>query len=94
MDVVGYENEKVLLARRRSAANHVVFAANLSAADATVALSFTAGGWRKLIDSAAPKWRGAGALPDRLDGGSEHRLTFASRSFAVFDCALSTRGPE
>ena len=48
----------------------------------------------KPIDSAAPKWRGAGALPDRVDGGTEQRLTFAARSFAVFDCALSTRGPE
>ncbi len=94
MDVVGYENEKVLLVRRRSAANHVVFVANLSADDATIALPFTDGGWRKLIDSAAPNWRGAGALPDRFDGGTEHRLTLASRSFAVFDCALSTRGPE
>jgi maltooligosyltrehalose trehalohydrolase len=94
MDVVGYENEKVLLVRRRGAANHVVFAANLSADDATIALPFTDGCWRKLIDSAAPTWRGAGALPDQLDGGTEHRLTFASRSFAVFDCALSTRGPE
>jgi maltooligosyltrehalose trehalohydrolase len=85
----------VLVARRRSAVNQVVFVANLSAADATIALPFTDGGWHKLIDSAAPKWRGAGtALPDRLDGGTEHRLTFASRSFAVFDGALSIRGPE
>jgi maltooligosyltrehalose trehalohydrolase len=94
MDVVGHENEKVLLVRRRSAANHVVFAANLSADDATIALPFTAGCWRKLIDSAAPKWRGAGALPDRLDRSTEHRLTFTPRSFAVFECALPTRGPE
>jgi maltooligosyltrehalose trehalohydrolase len=94
MDVVGYENEKVLLVRRRSAANHVVFAANLSADDATIALPFTAGCWRKLIDSAAPKWHGAGALPDRLDRSTEHRLTFTPRSFAVFECALPTRGAE
>jgi len=94
IDVVGYENEKVLVARRRSAANHVVFVANLSVAEATFALPFTDGGWCKLIDSAAPTWRGAGALPDQLDGGTEHRLTFAARSFAVFDCALSTRGAE
>ena len=94
MDVVGYENEKVLFARRRSAVNQVVFAANLSAADETIAFSFTGGCWRKLIDSAAPKWRGAGALPDRLDGGTEHRLTFTPRSFAVFECALPTQGPE
>jgi maltooligosyltrehalose trehalohydrolase len=94
MDVVGHENEKVLLVRRRSAANHVVFAANLSADDATFALPFTAGCWRKLIDSAAPKWHGAGALPDRLDRSTEHRLTFTPRSFAVFECALPTRGPE
>ena len=94
MNVVGYENEKVLFARRRSAVNQVVFAANLSAADETIAFSFTAGCWRKLIDSAAPNWRGAGALPDRLDGGTEHRLTFTPRSFAVFECALPTQGPE
>jgi hypothetical protein len=29
-----------------------------------------------------------------LDGGTEHRLTLASRSFAVFDGALATQSPE
>ncbi len=63
--------------------------ANLSARQGSVAVSVRAGRWRKLIDSAAPKWRGAGsALPDELDGGREHRLTLAPRSLALFDCAI------
>ena len=95
MEVVGCENEKVLVVRRCSAANHVVFVANLSADRCNDSrFAFTAAGWRKLIDSAAPNVARRRRAARSLDGGTEHRLTFASRSFAVFDCALSTRGPE
>jgi maltooligosyltrehalose trehalohydrolase len=84
MTVTGYENETALAVHRWCADDHVLLLANLSAAQASIELSIDDGHWRKLIDSAEPKWRGGGSsLPDDLAGRDPFQFALAARSVAL-----------
>lgn len=89
MEVVGHENENVLVVQRWHGAERALLVANLNLAKVTVAITVDAGRWRKLIDSADEKWRGeGGALPAEFDGGVNNRLTLKARSFGLFQCPI------
>ena len=88
MKITALADVGVLVAERWSETHRIALAANLNVVEASFAVCLLGGRWRKIFDSAEPKWQGGGsALPDALDGEIETRLTLAPRSFGVFACA-------
>jgi maltooligosyltrehalose trehalohydrolase len=88
MKITAAADVGVLVAERWSETQRIALAANLNAVEASFAVCLPGGCWRKIFDSAEPKWQGGGSLlPDALDGELETRLTLAPRSFGVLACA-------
>ncbi|HEY7218718.1 MAG TPA: malto-oligosyltrehalose trehalohydrolase, partial [Candidatus Binatia bacterium] len=88
MKITAAADVGVLVAERWSETQRIALAANLNAVEASFAVCLPGGRWRKIFDSAEPKWQGGGSLlPDALDGELETRLTLAPRSFGVLACA-------
>ena len=83
--VNGHPNEKILAVERWRSEHRALMIANLGAVENSVALSLAQRHWRKIFDSAAPKWRGSGgALPDELDGGNVCQFTIGDHSVALY----------
>ncbi len=61
MEVVGYEDERVLFVRRWSGSSDTFAVLNFSKAPNTVNLPIPRGRWRKQLDSADEQWRGGGS---------------------------------
>jgi maltooligosyltrehalose trehalohydrolase len=86
MNVIGYEDERILFVQRRHEADHAVILASFGAAETSMALPIAAGKWRKLLDSAEKKWRGGGSfLPDELDSTGAITLTLSPSSVVVLN---------
>jgi maltooligosyltrehalose trehalohydrolase len=85
MAVGGHSNEKILAVERWCREHSALMIANVGAAENSVALPIAQRHWRKVLDSAASKWRGAGgALPDDLDGGKDCSFTIGAHSVALY----------
>ncbi|MGH7794201.1 MAG: malto-oligosyltrehalose trehalohydrolase [Candidatus Binatia bacterium] len=85
MEVTGHANQKIVAVERWWAEDRALMLANLSEAEQSVEVTLVGGRWRKVIDSAAPKWRGPGsALPDQFDGGQPFHLTPGASTVALF----------
>jgi maltooligosyltrehalose trehalohydrolase len=86
MNVVGYEDERILFVRRWHEADQAIVLANFGAAETSMALPIAAGKWRKLLDSAEEKWRGGGSfVPQELDSTGAITLTLSPRSVVVLN---------
>ena len=86
MNVVGYEDERILFVQRRHEADQAVILANFGATETSITLPIAAGMWRKLLDSAEEKWRGGGSfLPDELDSTGAITLTLSPSSVVVLN---------
>jgi maltooligosyltrehalose trehalohydrolase len=85
MEVVGYEEDQVLLLRRWSGNSETFAVFNFGDAEATIALGVTEGRWHRLLDSADERWQGGGtSLPDLLPSKGEVALTLSPMSLALF----------
>jgi maltooligosyltrehalose trehalohydrolase len=84
-EISAYENQHLMLMRRWKGDQVSLIFYNFSDADISLAAAIPAGDWRKIFDSAAPKWDGPGArLPEALQGGKEFSLSMSGSGFALF----------
>jgi maltooligosyltrehalose trehalohydrolase len=76
---------EILAVERWHAEERALVLANVSAAEHSVEVPFSAGRWQKRLDSALPRWHGPGSmLPERLDGGRSVRLRIGRATVALF----------
>jgi len=89
-DVIGFENQRVLLLRRWRGKAVVVTLFNFNAAPVSLALPMAPGRWRKILDSSDARWQGPGsALPVEFDCAESMEMRLESSS-----AALLTRVPQ
>ena len=85
MAVRDHSSEKILTVERWHGEDRVLMVANIGAGENSVTVPLESQRRRKVLDSAAPHWRGAGStLADQLDSGKEHRLTIAPCAIALY----------
>jgi maltooligosyltrehalose trehalohydrolase len=83
MNVIGDSHEQVLAVERWCGEDRALLLAHLRDDTSSVQLPLPAGSWRKIIDSAAPKWRGKGAtLLDVWHAGEN--LTIGPHTVALY----------
>ena len=91
MTVTAGAQEKTLAVDRRCSGGRALLIANLGDADGSIVLGGAPGGWRKVLDSAAPQWRGPGSvLPEEFAGSQDCRLSLGARALALYrgeECA-------
>jgi len=86
MNVIGYENERILFVQRWHEVDQTIIIASFGAAETSMALPIAAGKWRKLLDSAEEKWRGGGSLvPEELDSTGAVTFTLSPQSVVVLN---------
>ena len=86
MNVIGYENERILFVQRWHEADQAIIIVSFGAAETSMALSIPAGKWRKLLDSAEETWRGGGSfVPEELDSTGAVTLTLSPQSVVVLN---------
>ena len=86
MNVIGYEDERILFVQRWHEADQAIIIASFGAAETSMALPIAAGKWRKLLDSAEAKWRGGGSfVPEELNSTGAITLTLSPRSVVVLN---------
>jgi maltooligosyltrehalose trehalohydrolase len=85
-EVLPFERQRVLAARRQSAGAQSLLVASFGEARARVPLALPPGRWRKVLDSSEERWRGPGAVcPDLVDSaGEEIAVELAPSSLALF----------
>jgi maltooligosyltrehalose trehalohydrolase len=85
LEVVGYEEEKILFVRRWNGGSEVMMAFNLNTERATAILPLPAGQWHKLLGSADKLWEGNGStVPERFHSEGEWALTIDAKSFLLY----------
>lgn len=86
MGILGYEKEKVLLARYWKEDEDLIVLFNVARKATVVPFPIPAGPWLLRFNSADKRWKGPGnQLPDTMNGGdADIPLTLAARSCAVF----------
>jgi maltooligosyltrehalose trehalohydrolase len=85
LEVLGYEEDKLLFVRRWSDDSEVTLVFNFSDAQVSATLSIPAGRWRKRLDSADKQWLGKGsAAPEQLSSEGKATLTLAPNTFVLF----------
>ncbi len=84
-DVLGFDNQRVLMLCRWSGGEVVTTTLNFNAAPVTLSLPMAPGGWRKLLDSSEPRWHGAGSLmPAAFESGESFEFRLAPTSVALW----------
>lgn len=83
LEAVGFEENKIVLVRRRKGQSQALLIFNFNNAEVTFTASFYKGTWKKNLDSSDKIWRGPGAsLPERITPGKD--LTIPAHGFAVY----------
>jgi maltooligosyltrehalose trehalohydrolase len=86
MNVIGFEDERILFVQRWHEADQTIIIASFGAAETLIALPMAAGKWHKLLDSAEEKWRGGGSfVPEELDSTGAVTLTLSPQSVVVLN---------
>jgi len=84
MEVFSFKNEKVIHVRRWSDQGEALMLSNFSDEQQSVAAKIPQGNWRKLLDSADPRWRGPGSsVPEIISANAE--LKVCAKSFSLFE---------
>ena len=95
MEVVAWENKRLLLVRRWSAGDESLIVINFDAEPQKFETSFLSGSWTKVIVSAEAKWQGRGSALDRvIDGDRATTLVINGRAFALFRREAVSGGSE
>ena len=85
MEVIGYEQDQVLLVRRWTESQEVLVVFHFGQKEALVSLPIPGGHWQKLLDSADERWRGGGSsIPTGLASQGKTRLRLSATAFALF----------
>jgi maltooligosyltrehalose trehalohydrolase len=85
MEVRDFSDAKILTVERWCGADRALMLANLGDSENSVELGLTMARWRKVLDSAAPAWRGAGSvLADNIAGGGNSRSTVGAHGIALY----------
>ncbi|MBM2802509.1 MAG: malto-oligosyltrehalose trehalohydrolase [Deltaproteobacteria bacterium] len=95
-DVLGFDNDRVLLLRRWSGSEVVMTIFNFNQEMVPLALPVAPGRWRKALDSNETRWRGVGsALPVEFEAADCVELLFAPMSVALFARveSIATKNP-
>jgi maltooligosyltrehalose trehalohydrolase len=78
------EEKKVMVQRRWDEGEEFVAVYHFGDSPQKFSLTLPPGAWVKLLDSADPKWGGAGTeIPPDLHGGEEKPLRLSPRSFIL-----------
>lgn len=84
METGSGEADKIVWWHRWRNADHLLCLMNFGAKETTLPCPIASGNWRKLGDSAAEKWGGAGSLtPDQL--AQSDSVTLRSHSFVLYE---------
>jgi maltooligosyltrehalose trehalohydrolase len=87
MEVLGYEQERVLFVRRWNANEEVVLVFHFGLGTTSVALPLPPGRWYKQLDSAEQRWQGSGSpVPVELLSAGEALLTLSPSMFVLLVC--------
>ena len=85
MEVLDYEEAKLMFVRRYSEDSEAIIVFNFKDEDVSVTLPFPAGHWHKRLDSADRHWQGSrSASPEQLNSEGEAPLTLNPLAFALF----------
>jgi maltooligosyltrehalose trehalohydrolase len=85
MEVAGFEAEKALFVRRWSGSDQSFAAYNFNDDAATLRLPVPSGTWRKLLDSADPRWGGSGgSIPNAISSLGTASITLGPKSLVLF----------
>ena len=86
MDVVSFEEDRVLAVRRWNGDNEVLTVFNFNNRAGRPIPNIPAGRWRKCFDSADSRWMGQGTTaPDFIGGGPNSGLTLQPFSVLLFE---------
>jgi maltooligosyltrehalose trehalohydrolase len=84
-DVLGFDNQRVLVLRRWSGNEAAMLALNFNTAAAALPPPVAAGRWRKVLDSSEPRWEGPGStLPAEFERAESVELRMGPTSAALF----------
>jgi maltooligosyltrehalose trehalohydrolase len=84
MEVLGHEDEKVLILSRRNGTDETVTVFNFGKSAVSVATPLRLGHWKKQIDSADKRWQGPGSLiSSPLVSDGKFVITLPSRTFVL-----------
>jgi maltooligosyltrehalose trehalohydrolase len=85
LEVLGYEQAKLLFVRRWAKDNEVIMVFNFNENQTSIVLPFPAGRWSKILDSSDKRWQGSGgSIPEQLDSEGEATLILCPTAFALF----------
>ena len=83
-EVIGFENERVLVLIRRSEGEQVLLAFNFNHSQSSISLPLSEGRWYRVLDSTDLRWHGAGStLPPEIQTHGVLKLALPSKSVAV-----------
>ncbi len=83
MDVVSFEEDRVLAVRRWSGNNEVIAIFSFNDREVRLSHAVPDGIWRKRLDSEDPRWLGRGArIPDRIQS-APNKITLTLQPYAV-----------
>jgi maltooligosyltrehalose trehalohydrolase len=86
-DVLGFDNQRVLMLRRWSGNEVAMLTMNFNTVPAALSPPMAAGRWRKALDSSESRWEGPGSsLPAEIERAESVELRFAPTSAALFVC--------
>jgi maltooligosyltrehalose trehalohydrolase len=86
MDVVSFEDERVLVVRRWSRNNEVLAIFNFNDRELRLIQSVPQGLWRKRLDSSEPRWMGHGSrVPEVMESASRSTLTLHPHAVLLFE---------
>jgi maltooligosyltrehalose trehalohydrolase len=84
-EAIAFEREKLLWVRRGLGDHQAVTIVNLGSKPAAAVFPFPKACFRKLLDSADPRWNGRGSLcPDLLEADGNASLSIAASSVVLF----------
>ncbi len=85
MDVLGYENSRLLYIRRWTEADQAVIVFNFGSDQSSIPVSIPEGRWQKRFDSADKQWLGKGSrLPDDFESEGQFTLNLEAKALALF----------
>lgn len=86
VEVSGFENEKVLVVRRRNAGDEACCIFSFGDMEQEVALPLAEGAWEKVLDSSAPEWGGREEIAPRTvaANGTENKVRVGPFSVVVY----------
>ncbi len=84
-EAIAFEREKLLWVRRSRRDGQAVMIINLGSKPATAVFPFPKACFRRILDSADPRWNGSGSLcPDLLEADGTASLSIAASSVVLF----------